>query len=406
MSAAERHLPDKPRARAAKVAVRAAGLSAREAASLAHELRVHQVELESQNEELRRTQLDLAAARDRFVDLYDFAPVGYFTLDRTGRFVEVNLTAAALLGVQRNSLLRRSIQRFIAPDDALRWRQHLQATLLQDHNQRIELAIHPADAMPLHAQLDCMRVVTAGAEPMLRVALTNVTQRKLAEMDRRVATNVVKAREAERQRVARELHEDLGQRLSALKMDLASLPSVPGMEAEHLTAMLDTLDEAVATVRRISSELRPMMLDDLGLNAAMEWLACDAERRFGLTVALQLDEVEAGLDESTTIAVYRIAQEALAYVARHAGAREVVIAMKRDGHELRLAVQHDGTGWPLRAPTGDDPETTRPLREHARLLGGRLAVHRLPGGGQRITLGMPLPRGGSGAAIPTPVRPE
>lgn len=406
MSAAERHLREKPRARPAKVAVRAPGLSAQEAASLAHELRVHQVELESQNEELRRTQLDLAAARDRFVDLYDFAPVAYFTLDRTGRFVEINLTAAALLGVQRNGLLRRSIQRFIAPDDAMRWRQHLQTALQQGHNQRIELAIQPTDAMPVHAQLDCMRVVTAGAEPMLRVALTNVTQRKLADMDLRVAANVVKAREAERQRVARELHEDLGQRLSALKMDLASLPPVQGLETEHLSAMLDTLDEAVATVRRISSELRPMMLDDLGLNAAMEWLACEAERRFGMSVRLQLDEVEVGLDEATTIAVYRIAQEALAYVARHAGADDVLITLKRDGHELRLAVQHHGTGWPLQAPTGGDAETTRPLREHARLLGGRLAVHRLPGGGQRITLGMPAPRSGSGPVSPTPTQPE
>jgi signal transduction histidine kinase len=241
---------------------------------------------------------------------------------------------------------------------------------------------------------------------MLRVALINVTQRKLAEMDRRIAADVVKAREAERQRVARELHEDLGQRLSALKMELASLPSARGAAAERVATMLDTLDDAVATVRRISSELRPMMLDDLGLNAAMEWLACDAGRRLGLTVTLQLDEVESGLDESTTIAMYRIVQEALAHVARHAGARDVGISMKRFGDELRLSLQHDGTGWPLQAPVSDDTETTRPLREHARMLGGRLAVHRLPSGGQRITLGLPLPRGGAGSSHAEPYHPE
>lgn len=137
--------------------------------------------------------------------------------------------------------------------------------------------------------------------------------------------------------------------------------------------------------------LRPMMLDDLGLNAAMEWLACNAGRRLGLTVTLQLDEVETGLDESTTIAMYRIVQEALACVAQLSGAPDASITMKRFGNELRLSLPHSGTGWPLQAPTSDDFESIRPLRKHARLSGGRLAVHRLPGGGQRITLGLPTP---------------
>lgn len=379
---------------AAKTAPQANALPMADAESLAHELRVHQVELESQNEELRQAQLDLAAARDRFIDLYDFAPVGYFTLDSSGRFVEVNLTASALLGVQRRSLLGQPVQRFVVPADAARWREHLQTALQQDGNHRIELSIQPVDAMPVHAQLDGMRVLTAGAQPLLRMALTNVTQRKLAEMDQRIVAEVVKAREAERQRVARELHEDLGQRLSALKMDLTSLPSARGALVERVATMLDTLDDAVATVRRISSELRPMMLDDLGLNAAMEWLACDAGRRLGLTVTLELDEVEPGLDESATIGMYRIVQEALAHVARHARAREVGIRLKRFGDELRLSLQYGGTGWPLPPPAGDDPDTSRPLREHARLLGGRLALHRLPGGGQRITLSLPVARAG------------
>lgn len=137
--------------------------------------------------------------------------------------------------------------------------------------------------------------------------------------------------------------------------------------------------------------LRPMMLDDLGLNAAMEWLACNAGRRLGLTVTLQLDEVETGLDESTTLARYRIVQEALACVAQLAGARDASITMQRFGNELRLSLPYSGTDWPLQAPTGDAIESIRPLRKHARLSGGRLAVHRLPGGGQRITLGLPMP---------------
>jgi PAS domain S-box-containing protein len=392
------------RSRASKGASTMAGLTGtpatNSAESLAHELRVHQIELESQNEELRQTQLDLAAARDRFIDLYDFAPVGYFTLDPAGRFVEANLAAAALLGVQRQSLLGRPLLRFIVAADTARWRQHLQVALQCSDSQRIELGIQPVEAPPIHAQLDCMRVLANGAHPVIRVALTNVTQRVLAEMDRRIAADVVKARETERQRVARELHEDLGQRLSALKMNLASLQSARGTVTEQVAPLLEALDDAVATVRRISSELRPMMLDDLGLNAAMEWLACDAGRRLGMTVALQLDEVESALDESTTVAMYRILQEALAHVSRYAGAREVAISMKRSGAELQLNLQHDGSGWPLRQAAHDD-DSARALREHARLMGGRLVVHRLPGGGQRITLGLPLPGSGISSRTPT-----
>jgi PAS domain S-box-containing protein len=418
MANAARQSPNAARARAAQPGARSAAKTAaqvvsrdsrptaEEAESLTHELRVHQVELESQNEELRQTQLDLAAARDRFIDLYDFAPVAYFTLDRSGCFVEANLTTAALLGVQRRSLLGRPVQPFIVATDAGRWREHLHDALLQDGNQRIDLSVQPSDALPIHAQLDCRRVLSAGAEPMLRVALTNVTQRKLAELDRRIAADVVKSREAERRRVARELHDDLGQRLSALKMDLASLPSTRGVVAERVAAMLDVLDDAVATVRRISSELRPVMLDDLGLNAAMEWLARDAGRRLGLTVTLQLDELEAGLDESTTIAIYRIVQEVLAHVARFAGARDVSVTMGRVGDELRLSLKHDGSGWPLQPPASDDSEATRPLREHARMLGGRLTVQRLPGGGQRITLSLPIARADTSPARPAPRSPE
>jgi len=363
-------------------------------ATLTHELQVHQIELESQNEELRRTQSDLAAARDRFVDLFDFAPVGYLTLDHDGRITEINLTGAALLGQARRPLLRRPFSQFVGPADLVRWRQHLARALAQDEPQRIELELQARHGARPFAQIDCLRVAPTGQAPMLRMTLTDITQRQLADMHRRIAANVVEARETERRRVARELHDELGQRLSALKMELSALRQDDGPQSRRIGAMLDSLDEAVATVRRIASELRPLMLDDLGLNAAMDWLARESTRRLGLAITLHLDDDEPPLGEHDAIALFRLVQETLAHIAHQAQATDVGIELKRRPGGLVLTVQDNGTGWPspVRALTGGD--ACLHLREQTRMLGGQLDIGPLPGGGQSFKFSIPVPRPG------------
>ena len=365
-----------------------------DAEALAHELRVHQIELESQNEDLRNTQLDLAAARDRFIDLYDFAPVGYLTLDHDGRITELNLTGAALLGAPRKSLIRRHFSGFVTAADLRRWRRHLLIALQHDEGRRLELALKSRSGPPLYAQLDCLRVAQAVGGAVLRVTLTDVSQRRLAEMDRRFASTVVEARESERRRVARELHEELGQRLSALKMDLASLPEVSDAQTPRLQAMLATLGQAVATVRRISTDLRPMMLDDLGLNAAIEGLAQESAQRLGLTVTLRLGDCDPPLGERTSVALYRMIQAVLAHIARHAHASHVGIELRQRSGDLLLTLLDNGSGWPLQ-PGGSGKagsDSTQALHEQARMLGGHLELAPVAGSGQRFTLHLPLPR--------------
>ena len=364
------------------------------AEALAHELRVHQIELESQNEDLRNTQLDLATARDRFIDLYDFAPVGYLTLDHDGRITELNLTGAALLGAPRKSLIRRHFSGFVTAADLRRWRRHLLIALQHDEGRRLELALKSRSGPPLYAQLDCLRVAQAVGGAVLRVTLTDVSQRRLAEMDRRFASTVVEARESERRRVARELHEELGQRLSALKMDLASLPEVSDAQTPRLQAMLATLGQAVATVRRISTDLRPMMLDDLGLNAAIEGLAQESAQRLGLTVTLRLGDCDPPLGERTSVALYRMIQAVLAHIARHAHASHVGIELRQRSGDLLLTLLDNGSGWPLQ-PGGSGTagsDSTQALHEQARMLGGHLELAPVAGSGQRFTLHLPLPR--------------
>ncbi|MBT9504330.1 MAG: sensor histidine kinase, partial [Burkholderiaceae bacterium] len=193
-----------------------------------------------------------------------------------------------------------------------------------------------------------------------------------------------------------------GQRLSALKMDLAD--GANGINSTHderrRDRMLEMLDDTVAAVRRIAADLRPLMLDDLGLNAAVEWLARESARRLGIEVTVRLDEQEPPIDHRATTALYRMVQEALTNVARHAHATDVRIELRVQGQELVLTVQDNGRGFPSGATRKEGSFGLMGMRERAYLLGGELLVDNPPGGGGRITVRLPLPAAGD---PPTPL---
>lgn len=149
---------------------------------LMHELKVHQIELEMQNEELRRTQLALEESRDRYVDLYEFAPVGYLTLNRDGMIDEVNLTCASLLGVERKSLLKRRFAHLVAIEDRDRWHRYSLLGHQNEGKQSCELTILRPEGTRFHAQLD-FESREAGEEPVLRITLADITERKWIETE-------------------------------------------------------------------------------------------------------------------------------------------------------------------------------------------------------------------------------
>lgn len=152
---------------------------------LLHELRVHQIELEMQNEELRRAQCALEESRDRYVDLYEFAPVGYLTLTIDGIIVQVNLTGATLLSMERAKLINRRFAHYITPDNRDRWHHHFLTAKQQDKKQSCELTLRRADGAPLYAHVDCLRMEAADELPMLRVTITDMTTRKRVEEELR-----------------------------------------------------------------------------------------------------------------------------------------------------------------------------------------------------------------------------
>lgn len=146
--------------------------------SLLHNLQVHQIQLKMQNEELRQAQVALEESRDRYVDLYDFAPIGYLTLTHEGTISEINLPGADMLGVLRKKLIDRRFSQFVAAKDRERWYVYFASVLKQEQRQHCELEFQRKDGSRFHAQLDSQRIKDGDA---MHIALTDITERIQAE---------------------------------------------------------------------------------------------------------------------------------------------------------------------------------------------------------------------------------
>lgn len=147
---------------------------------LLHELSVYKIELEMQNEALRQSQLELEKSRDRYVNLYDFAPVGYITLNREAMIDGINLTAAALLGIERNMLMRRRFAGYIAKVDRERWHRYFMAVLNSDHKSSCEVLIESGTGNQFSAMLYCQSQTSESNEPVVRIVLADLAEREQA----------------------------------------------------------------------------------------------------------------------------------------------------------------------------------------------------------------------------------
>jgi two-component system sensor histidine kinase UhpB len=219
---------------------------------------------------------------------------------------------------------------------------------------------------------------------------------------RGLARAVWRVQEAERRRLARELHDGIGQTLTALKNQLEAMArrAVPsdGPVATELRESVAVAARALAETRELSRLLRPAVLDDLGLVAALRWLARSVETRAGLAVGLSLPDVSARLDPELETLVFRVAQEGLNNVEKHASARSADIALEVAGGVLRFTLHDDGAGFDaaamLRSDHGESGFGLRGIRDRAELFGGRLAVESQPGQGTVLRIVLPLPASG------------
>jgi signal transduction histidine kinase len=225
---------------------------------------------------------------------------------------------------------------------------------------------------------------------------SNLELRRSREELHELATAGATAREQEKSRVARELHDELGQTLTALRIDIAWLEerASGGDErvAAKFAAMRALLDDMVAATRRIAADLRPLLLDDLGLVPAVEWLVQNFERHHGVECRLEVDPPDIDLADPQSTAVFRIIQESLTNVARHAGASRVEVTLSRADGEIRVRVRDNGRGFDPAGPRRPQSFGLTGLRERAHLVAGHIDVNAAPGRGTVVEVSIPFSR--------------
>jgi signal transduction histidine kinase len=241
--------------------------------------------------------------------------------------------------------------------------------------------------------LEIARLSAAFNEMIERRSAAELRTQESERNLRALSERLINVQENERMRVAREIHDDLGQALTALKMDVIGLlekTAHPAEAAPMVERILRTIDSTVTAVQRIASELRPSVLDDLGLFAAIESEARVFEERSGIECELSVPDEPPDVDKAAATAIYRIVQEALTNVARHSNASRVEIRVRERADELLLEIRDDGRG----IASGDvfDPESLglAGIRERADMLGGTARIEGVPGRGTIVSIRMPL----------------
>src|SRR3989441_7115244 len=258
-------------------------------------------------------------------------------------------------------------ERIVRPDGELRYLRSRGEVLRDDQGRSLKV---------LGACLDITE--QKNSEAALRAAADN-----LQALTRRL----VEAEEAEPRRIARELHDRVGQNLSALNINLDLALGAAGASPvrRRIEDCVSLVDATLQSIESVMAELRPPLLDEYGLGAALGWYAEEFSRRTGIAVALRDGEdAAAGLRPEAAVALFRIAQEALNNVAKHAGARQVRIELARAAEEIVIRIADDGAGFDPAAAARGKRWGMKTMRERAEAAGGRLEVDGAPGAGTTV----------------------
>jgi PAS domain S-box-containing protein len=266
----------------------------------------------------------------------------------------------------------------------------------------IELELRPPGGPARTGMLSLVRIVLGGQQCTLGT-YRDVTEAKRGEEQlrasraalRSLATRQQDIREDERTRIAREIHDSLGQALTALKLQLSAAQEVAAKEASGLSSRLHEttlmVDDLVKSVRRIATDLRPPILDQLGLPAALEWLAQDFSKRTSILCRATIQATQDAISSELGTALFRIVQESLTNVLRHAGATRVDIELNIKGGCVTLEINDDGTGITEAGTMGPGSLGILGMRERAAALGGVLEVVPRQQGGTRVAAWFPPP---------------
>jgi PAS domain S-box-containing protein len=374
--------------------------------------------------ELKLTEEALRENEEKFRILFETMVHGVVYQDAEGHIISANHAAEKILGLTLGQMLGRKSQ-------DPRWR-----AIHEDGSN------FPGDAHPTMVALRTgkkVRNVIMGVSRFSRneyvwininavpqfkpgntkphqvfATLEDITERKKAETAlaqseqklkdshiklRSLAEHLLHAREQERRNIAQEIHDELGQVLTALKMDLRWMEKrlEPSQERllQKLRGMIGLTDQTIEKVQRLSSQLRPRMLDDLGLTAAIEWLGADFSRRTRIRCKVTVELTESRIGGNSTTVIFRMVQEALTNVERHAKASAVVVELREVQERVEIRVQDNGVGITEKQAEGPTSFGLIGIRERAQGLDGEVSIHGEPGKGTTVAISIPYPGGGA-----------
>lgn len=249
----------------------------------------------------------------------------------------------------------------------------------------------------LQAQMSGGHPQDARLHPMGKYGKARLAQEELkpsVQNLRELSSHLQTALEEERTRIAREIHDELGAMLTAIKMELSWLAKVMAKSrnfpAERAASVIGHVDSAIQTVKKIATDLRPSILDNLGLWAAIEWQAQEFQKRMGIPCALEMDAPEMEMDRDLSSAIFRIFQETLTNITCHAGASRVAVKAQTCAGGVMITVSDNGKGIAPADMANGKSWGIVGMRERARYFGGELNITGTPGHGTTVVLRMPL----------------
>lgn len=356
-------------------------------------------ELSDSLESIKNEQQQLQFCEDRYRGLFENASEAILACSTTGRIISVNRACEQLTGYTQSELSTTTIYELFSGMSIETVKELFSGKLERiTVGENEELRLIRKDGTEAFIQLKASPLLRGDQVIGLQAIARDVTEeRQLRQNMEYYIAQITRAQEDERLRISRELHDDTVQVLSGLSRDLGSLLSTerklskPAIET--LEKLREMADSSLEGVRRFSQDLRPSVLDDLGLVPALEWLTTDLEKQHRLAVKVGINGIQHRLPPEKELTVFRIAQEALNNVGRHSRASAVEMTIDFSDDALTLIINDNGQGFDMPTRTSDLVQSAKlgivGMRERARLIGGTLIVQSEVGVGTTVTLRIP-----------------
>ncbi|MBI3801381.1 MAG: PAS domain S-box protein [Deltaproteobacteria bacterium] len=343
----------------------------------------------------KRTEAALKASEAKYRTIFAASPDVIYLTDSDGKLLEANPALLEWQGLALAELQQRHFLDFFAGTNHAEVVQAFTA-LQQGHTVRgLEVWARNAQGETREFEVNATPLSEHGRGTVILSVARDLTERRRAEAAlATLSRQLLEAQETERHRLAYELHDDLGQALIALKLRLQLIVGVPEIVAQRLQHSIKLVDDLLGQVRALSLNLRPVMLDQLGLEAALDWYVQRQAQQAGLVAHLAADPLEPRPHPLIETACFRVMQEAVTNVARHAQAHQVWVEVQKHDETLSLCVRDDGIGFDVPAALARARQGASlgllSMKERLRLVEGRLEIRSTPGGGTEVCARVPL----------------